>query len=50
MEKDFRLAPKKFWLTVQQLRKGRRNPINMVCSMGGEMLTSAEFIVWQWKE
>ena len=50
MEQDIPSVPKKFWQTVQQLRMGMRNPVRMVFRVGGELLTSTDSIVGQWKE
>ena len=50
MEQDFQLAPKEFWLSFQWLRRGERNPVHMVFSVGGELLISTESIVGLWKE
>ena len=49
MEQDFQLAPKRFWQTLV-VRWGKWNPVHMVLSAGGELLTSAGCIVWSWKE
>ena len=35
MEKDFRLASKKFWQTVRRLRKGKQGLAQAVFSRGG---------------
>ena len=50
MEQDFQPVPKKFWQTVWRLRRGKQNPVLMVLSVGGELLTSTESIVRRWKE
>ena len=50
MEKDFRLASKKFWQTVRQLGKGKQGIAQAVFSIGGELLTLTGDIVGQWKE
>ncbi|KAI3354809.1 hypothetical protein L3Q82_004540 [Scortum barcoo] len=50
MEKDFQSAPRFFWQTVRRLRRGRRQLAHTVYSGGGELLTSTEQIVGQWKE
>jgi len=50
MEKDFRLASRKFWQTVWRLRKGKRGLTQAVLSWGGELLTQTEDIVRRWKE
>ena len=50
MEKDFRLASKKFWQTVRRLRKGKQGLAQAVFSRGGELLTQTEDIVGRWKE
>ena len=50
MEKDFRLASKKFWQTVRRLRKGKQGLAQVVLSWGGELLTQTEDIVGRWKE
>ena len=50
MEKDFRLASKKFWQTVRRLRKGKQGLAQAVLSRGGELLTQTEDIVGRWKE
>ncbi|KAI3362794.1 hypothetical protein L3Q82_001658 [Scortum barcoo] len=44
------LASKKFWQTVRRLRRGKQCSANTVYSAGGELLTSTEDIVGQWKE
>ena len=50
MEKDFRLASKKFWQTVRRLREGKQGLAQAVFSRGGELLTQTEDIVGRWKE
>ena len=50
MEKDYRLASKRFWQTVWRLRKGKQCPANTVNSGGWQLLTSTGDIVGQWKE
>lgn len=40
MEEDYRLAAKKFWQTVQRLRKGKQCPANTAYSRGWELLAS----------
>ena len=50
MEQDIKSAPKTFWQTVQQLRRGRRNPGHTVFHVGGELLAPSESIVQGWKE
>ncbi|KAK0140999.1 hypothetical protein N1851_021987 [Merluccius polli] len=50
MEKDFRLASRKFWQTVQRLRKGKQGLAQAVFSRGGELLTRTGDIVGRWKE
>lgn len=50
MEKDYRLASKKFWQTVRRLRKGKQSPTNAVYSRGGRLLTSTGDVVGRWKE
>ena len=50
MEKDFRLASKKFWQTIRRLRKGKQGLAQAVLSRGGELLTQTEDIVGRWKE
>ncbi len=48
--KDYWLASKKFWQTIQHLRRGKRCPTNTVFSGGGKLLTSTGDIVGRWKE
>ncbi|KAJ3587617.1 hypothetical protein NHX12_011214 [Muraenolepis orangiensis] len=50
MEKDFQLAPKRFWQTIRRLRRGKRGSIQAVHSKGGTMLTSSEEVIGRWKE
>jgi len=47
MEKDFRLASKKFWQTVRQLRKGKQRLAQAVFGQREELLTQTEDIVRQ---
>jgi len=48
MEKDFRLASRKFWQTVRRLRKGKQGLAQAVLCRGGEQLTQTEDIVGRW--
>ncbi len=50
MEKDYRLASKRFWKTIWRLRRGKRCPTNTVFSGGWQLLTSTWDIVGRWKE
>ncbi len=50
MEKDYRLASKRFWQTVRYLRRGKQCPTNAVYSGGGRLLTSTGDVVGRWKE
>jgi len=50
MEKDYRLASKRFWQTVRRLRRGKQVPTNAVYSGGGQLLTSTGVVVRRWKE
>uniref|UniRef100_A0AAY5KH73 Reverse transcriptase domain-containing protein n=1 Tax=Esox lucius TaxID=8010 RepID=A0AAY5KH73_ESOLU len=50
MEKDYRLASKRFWQTIRRLRRGKQCPTNAVYSRGGQLLTSTEDVVGRWKE
>ncbi|XDV31040.1 hypothetical protein PO909_033817 [Leuciscus waleckii] len=50
MEKDYRLASKRFWQTVRRLRRGKQCPTNTVYSGDGQLLTSTGDIVGRWKE
>ena len=50
MEQDFQYVLKKFWQTIQWLRRGKWNPVYLVFSVGEELLTSTESIVWQRKD
>ena len=50
MEQDFQSVLTKFWQKVWQLRRGKQNPVQMVFSVGGELLTSTEFLVQRWKQ
>ena len=50
MEEDYRSASRKFWQTIQRLRRGRQPSTNTVYSGGGELLTSTGDIVGRWKE
>ena len=38
MEKDFQLTSRVFWQTIQQLRKGKQGPSQIVLGLGGELL------------
>jgi len=44
------LASRKFWQTIQRLRKGKQGLAQAVLSLGGKLLTQTEDIVGQWKE
>ena len=50
MEKDFWAAPKRFWKTVRNLRRGKRGTIQAVYSKDGTLLTSSELVIGRWKE
>uniref|UniRef100_A0A6Q2YL25 CARD domain-containing protein n=1 Tax=Esox lucius TaxID=8010 RepID=A0A6Q2YL25_ESOLU len=50
MEKDYRLASKRFWQTVRCLRRGKQCRTNAVYSGGGQLLTSTGDVVGRWKE
>ena len=50
MEKDYRLASKRFWQTVRRLRRGKQCPTNAVYSGGGQLLTSTGDVIGRWKE
>ncbi|GAA6085164.1 receptor-type tyrosine-protein phosphatase F-like, partial [Tachysurus ichikawai] len=50
MEKDYRLASKKFWQTVRRLRRGKQCPAHTVYSGSGNLLTSTGDILGRWKE
>ena len=50
MEKDFRLASRKFSQTVQHLRKGRQGFTQAVYSWGRELMTHTGDIIERWKE
>ncbi|KAM6983477.1 CD166 antigen homolog A [Tautogolabrus adspersus] len=50
LEKDFRLASRKFWQTFRQLRKRKQGLPQAVISSGGEPLTLTGDIFGQWKE
>ncbi|XP_036448312.1 uncharacterized protein LOC118823042 [Colossoma macropomum] len=50
IQKDFRLASKRFWTTIWQLRSGWGGFAQAVFGGGGETLTSNEDNVDQWKE
>jgi len=43
MEKDFRLASRKFWQTIRRLSKGKQGLAQAVLSRGGELLTQTEY-------
>ena len=50
MEKDFRVAPKRFWKTICHLRRRKRGTIQAVYSKDGTLLTSTEEVIGRWKE
>ncbi|CAM4608815.1 unnamed protein product [Leuciscus chuanchicus] len=50
MEKDNRLASKRFWQTIQRLRREKQCPTNAVYSGGGQLLTSTGDVIGRWKE
>ena len=50
MGQDFLSAPKNFFQSVLRFRRGKRNPVHTLYSVGGELLTSTECIVRSWKE
>ena len=50
MEKDFRLAPRRFWQTIRRLRRGKQCFTNTVYSGDGALLTSTGDVVRRWKE
>ncbi|KAI3375311.1 hypothetical protein L3Q82_021805 [Scortum barcoo] len=47
MEEDYRSASKRFWQTIQRLRRWKQYSANTVYSAGGELLTSTGDIVGQ---
>uniref|UniRef100_A0A3B3CJV2 Reverse transcriptase domain-containing protein n=1 Tax=Oryzias melastigma TaxID=30732 RepID=A0A3B3CJV2_ORYME len=50
MEKDYRLASKRFWQTIRRLRRGKQFSAGTVFGAGGDLLTSTGDIVGRWKE
>ncbi|KAK3557953.1 hypothetical protein QTP86_003870 [Hemibagrus guttatus] len=50
MEKDYRMALRKFWQIVRRLRRGKQLSANTVYSGGGELLALTGDIVGWWKE
>ena len=50
MEKDFRVASKRFWTTIKRLRRGKQCSVSTVYSAGGELLNSTGDVVDRWKE
>ena len=50
MEEDYQSASRKFWQTIQCLRKGRHPSTSTVYGGGGELLTLTGDIVGWWKE
>ncbi|TWW66800.1 hypothetical protein D4764_20G0008320 [Takifugu flavidus] len=53
MGNDFRTASKRFWTTIQRLRKGKQcrgEAVNTVYSGDGVLLTSTRDVVDRWKE
>ena len=50
MQQRFQSVLKKFWQTVQRLRRGKQNPVHKVFNVGAEFLSSTESLVGRWKE
>ena len=50
MEKDYRLASKKFWQTIRRHRRVKQCPAHTVYSGSGNLLTSTGDILGRWKE
>ncbi|KAI3366005.1 hypothetical protein L3Q82_009832 [Scortum barcoo] len=51
MEEEYRLASKRFWQTVQRLRRGKQYSANTVYSAGGELLTlTGDIVGWRCKK
>ena len=50
MEKDFWLAPKRFWKTIRHLRRVKQGTIQAVYSKDGTLLTSTDKVIGRWKE
>ena len=50
MEKDFRVASKRFWTTIKRLRRGKQCSVSTVYSAGGTLLTSTVDVVDRWRE
>ncbi|XP_061625818.1 uncharacterized protein LOC133476446 [Phyllopteryx taeniolatus] len=50
IEKDFRMALRKFWSTSRRLRRGKQCTINTVYRGDGALLTTTRDIVSQWGE
>lgn len=49
MEKDFILASKKFWQTVQQLQKGKLGTAQSVLCWQRQLLSWTRDVIGQWK-
>ncbi|TWW60997.1 hypothetical protein D4764_05G0010870 [Takifugu flavidus] len=50
MENDFQTTSKRFWTTIQCLRKGKQCTVNTVYSGNGVLLISTRDVVDRWKE
>ena len=50
IENDFQTALKRFWTTIQRLRKEQQSTINTVYSWDGVLLTSTKDVVDQWRK
>jgi len=50
MEKDFRLASRKFFLSRLATQEGKAGLGSGCAQLGGELLTQTEYIVSRWKE
>ncbi|KAK0145331.1 putative uncharacterized transposon-derived protein F52C9.6 [Merluccius polli] len=50
MENDFRTASKRFWTTIQCLRRDKQCIVNTVYGGDGALLTSTRDVVDRWKE
>ncbi len=48
--KDFQSTPRCFWKTLWHFRRGKQGTIQAMYNKGGTLLTSAEEVLWRWKE
>ena len=50
MENDIRTGSKRFWTTIQHLRKGKQSTVNTVYNGDSMLLNSTKNVVDRWRE